>query len=63
MTEQPKEEFKDLTDDCGHHCGKVTTGGKVKHVGHCESCHLSNDKSVCVKDNRPYSRATNGVVP
>lgn len=29
-----------LSDDCGHHCGIITTGSS-RHVGHCncKECH------------------------
>jgi hypothetical protein len=48
MTE--KDEFRDLTEECGHHCGKVTVGQAGKHVAHCNGCHTSNDKRYCLKE-------------
>lgn len=30
-----------LTDECGHHCGVITVGHGVQHIGHCHcpECH------------------------
>ena len=49
MTET-KEEFQDLGEDCGHHCGKITVGRAGKIVQHCHGCHVSSDKNVCILD-------------
>lgn len=42
MTDEIKSE---LSDECGHHCGVVTSGLTNRHVGHCScgECHGRTD--------------------